>query len=93
MTHETDAARRIRRHRAEDLRRAADAAEAAGVPAMPMVSGAVHDAQQMAAICPVAMVFVQSRGGLSHTPAEFTALEHAVAGVEVLTRALHALAY
>jgi allantoate deiminase len=70
-----------------------EAALEADIPALPMVSGAVHDAQQMAAIARVAMIFVQSRGGLSHTPAEYTATEHAAAGIEVLTRALYRLAY
>jgi allantoate deiminase len=69
------------------------AAAALALQCPTMASGAVHDAQQLAAICPVAMVYVQSRGGLSHTPAEFTATEHARAGVEVLATALHDLAY
>ncbi len=71
----------------------AAAAEEAGVPAMTMTSGAVHDAMQMAEIARVAMIFVRSRGGISHSPEEFTAAEDAAAGIEVLARALHALAY
>ena len=39
------------------------------------------------------MIFVQSKGGRSHTPAEHTTLEDAVAGVKVLADALHRLAY
>jgi allantoate deiminase len=39
------------------------------------------------------MVFVRSEGGRSHTPAEFTAVEDAVAGIRVLAAALHGLAY
>ena len=60
---------------------------------MTMTSGAVHDAMQMAEIARVAMIFVRSRGGISHSPEEFTAAEDAAAGIEVLARALHALAY
>jgi allantoate deiminase len=71
----------------------AAAAEEAGVQAMAMTSGAVHDAMQMAEIARVAMIFVRSRGGISHSPEEFTAAEDAAAGIEVLARALHALAY
>ena len=70
-----------------------DVAAEAEIPALTMTSGAVHDAMQMAAIGPVAMIFVQSRGGRSHTPDEYSSLEHCVAGIEVLARALHRLAY
>lgn len=35
-------------------------------------SGAGHDAQIMARLCPAAMLFVRCRGGISHSPAEFT---------------------
>ena len=58
-----------------------------------MPSGAVHDTQRMANIARVAMIFVQSKGGRSHTPAEFTTTDDAVAGVKVLAAALHKLAY
>ncbi|HLN10177.1 MAG TPA: allantoate amidohydrolase [Xanthobacteraceae bacterium] len=34
-------------------------------------SGAGHDAQMMARLCPAAMLFVRCRGGVSHNPAEF----------------------
>ncbi len=71
----------------------ASAANEAGIPTMMMNSGAVHDAMQMAAICPVAMLFVRSKNGVSHSPDEFTSVADAAAGVEVLARALHALAY
>ena len=36
-----------------------------------MPSGAGHDAQAMARLCPAAMLFVRCRGGISHNPAEF----------------------
>jgi allantoate deiminase len=39
------------------------------------------------------MIFVRSRGGISHSPEEFTTAEDAALGIEVLARALHALAY
>jgi allantoate deiminase len=70
----------------------AAAAESASVPAMRMASGAVHDAMQFASVCPVAMLFVRSRGGISHSPEEFTSAEDAAAGAEVLARALAQLA-
>jgi N-carbamoyl-L-amino-acid hydrolase len=49
-----------------------------------MTSGAGHDAQMMARIAPAAMIFVPSRGGISHNPAEFTEPGHLAAGAEVL---------
>lgn len=70
-----------------------EAAGVAGVPVMTMHSGAGHDAQMMAKIADMAMIFVQSRGGRSHTPEEFTALDHAVAGIQILATGLYMLAY
>ena len=49
-----------------------------------MVSGAGHDAQVMAEHVPAAMLFVPSRGGVSHSPQESTSDEHLVLGTQVL---------
>ncbi|MHB1327798.1 MAG: allantoate amidohydrolase [Gemmatimonadales bacterium] len=49
-----------------------------------MTSGAGHDAQMMARITPAAMIFVPSRGGISHNPREHTADPDLIAGAEVL---------
>ncbi len=70
-----------------------EAAREQGIPSMTMPSGAAHDSQQMAAKCKVAMLFIQSKDGRSHTPAEFSSVEHCTAGIEVLASALHKLAY
>jgi len=70
-----------------------DAAREQGIPALTMTSGAVHDTQQMAKQARVAMIFVQSKDGRSHTPEEFSSVEHCTAGIEVLAAALHKLAY
>lgn len=51
---------------------------------MRMPSGAGHDAQMLARVCPSAMIFVPSIGGISHNPAEATADDDIVAGAEVL---------
>ena len=64
-----------------------------GVRALRMQSGAVHDTQRMAKIARVAMVFVRSKDGRSHTPAEFTSVEDATAGIRVLAGALYEFAY
>ena len=58
-----------------------------------MTSGAVHDAMQLAEVASIAMIFVRSQGGISHSPAEYTTAEDAAAGAEVLARALHHLGY
>lgn len=60
------------------------AARARGHTVRRMTSGAGHDAQMMARIAPAAMIFVPSRGGISHNPAEHTDAAHLVAGAEVL---------
>jgi allantoate deiminase len=70
-----------------------DAALGQGVPYMKMASGAAHDSQQMAKIARVAMVFVRSKDGRSHTPEEFSSIPDIVAGIRVLAGALHALAW
>ena len=49
-----------------------------------LASGAGHDAQMLARVCPSAMIFVPSRDGLSHNVAEFTEPADLAAGVEVL---------
>ena len=49
-----------------------------------MTSGAGHDAQMMARICPAAMIFVPSIRGISHNRAEATHKAHIEAGANVL---------
>jgi len=58
----------------------------------PMTSGAGHDAQMMARLCPTAMIFVPSVGGISHNPAEHTEPAHLAAGADVLLHTLLELA-
>ncbi len=57
-----------------------------------MTSGAGHDAQMMARICPSAMIFVPSRDGISHNPAEHTDQDHLENGANVLLRTIIGLA-
>jgi len=70
-----------------------EAATEQAVSTLLMHSGAGHDSQVMSNICKVAMIFVKSKGGRSHTPAEFTSIDDAVSGIRVLAAALHKLAY
>jgi len=57
-----------------------------------MTSGAGHDAQMMARLCPAAMIFTPSVGGLSHNVREFTRPEDLTAGADVLLQTLLELA-
>jgi N-carbamoyl-L-amino-acid hydrolase len=66
----------------------ADAAEARDLPWRRMPSGAGHDAQMLARVCPTGMVFVPSRAGVSHNPREYTSPEHLAAGLAVLADVL-----
>ncbi len=47
-------------------------------------SGAGHDAAAMAALCPVAMLFVRCKGGVSHHPAESIRASDAARAIAVL---------
>jgi beta-ureidopropionase / N-carbamoyl-L-amino-acid hydrolase len=49
-----------------------------------MQSGAGHDAQEMAHIAPVAMIFIPSKGGISHSPKEFSTATDMANGANVL---------
>lgn len=55
-------------------------------------SGAGHDAQMLARVCPTGMVFVPSVNGLSHNPAEYTAPSDLEAGTNVLMQVMLDLA-
>ena len=57
-----------------------------------MPSGAGHDAQMLARVCPSGMVFVPSVKGISHNPAEFTSQEDLAAGANVLLQVMLTLA-
>jgi N-carbamoyl-L-amino-acid hydrolase len=62
------------------------------LPCRRLFSGAGHDAQMMARLCPASMIFVPSVGGLSHNVQEYTAPEHLEAGASVLLNAVLRLA-
>lgn len=49
-----------------------DAIAGLGHRALSLPSGAGHDGQAMSKLCPVGMLFVRCRGGISHNPAEYT---------------------
>jgi len=70
---------------------AAEACAELGLSHRRMISGAYHDAMILAARVPVGMVFVPSRGGVSHHPDEYTPPEQVAQGVEVLAGVLRRL--
>ena len=67
-------------------------ASALGLPVRRMPSGAGHDAQILAGVCPAGMVFVPSVKGISHNPAEHTEPDDLVAGANVLLHTVVTLA-
>ncbi|TMM58543.1 Zn-dependent hydrolase [Maribacter algarum] len=62
-----------------------------GLSTKRMPSGAGHDAQDMALIAPTGMIFVPSKGGISHSPKEFTSAEDMANGANVLLLTILAL--
>ncbi len=56
-----------------------------------MQSGAIHDSQNMSLIAPMAMIFVPSVGGISHSPNEFTKAEDMTNGANVLLNTILAI--
>ena len=55
---------------------------------MELPSGAGHDAQNVARFAPIGMIFVPSRGGISHSPLEYSSPEQVTNGAEVLYRTI-----
>lgn len=60
------------------------AAAGLGLSCRRIISGAGHDAQIMAGLCPTGMIFIPSVGGLSHNPREFSTDADIVAGANLL---------
>ncbi len=76
----------------ERFRRIVEAsADALGYSHARMPSGAGHDAQSMAELGPIGMIFVPSKDGISHSPREHTEPEDVVRGANVLLRSVLAL--
>ena len=68
-----------------------ESADSLGYSHARMPSGAGHDAQSMAELGPVGMIFVPSRSGISHSPLEHTEPDDVVRGANVLLRSVVAL--
>jgi len=65
-----------------------ESAKQLGLTTKALPSGAGHDAQEIADICPVGMIFVPSRDGVSHSPREFSKPEDIANGANVLLQSL-----
>jgi N-carbamoyl-L-amino-acid hydrolase len=68
------------------------AAAKLGLKTKRLPSGAGHDAQSMAHIGPMAMIFVPSVNGISHSPKELTRWEDCANGAAVLLETVRTLA-
>jgi N-carbamoyl-L-amino-acid hydrolase len=62
------------------------------LPVKRLPSGAGHDSQMLAAVCPACMIFTPSAGGISHNIDEYTKPEDLAAGADVLLRLVTELA-
>ena len=67
-------------------------AQALGCTHMRLPSGAGHDAQMLARVCPSAMIFVPSVGGLSHNVREHTEADDLLRGAQLLLQVVVELA-
>jgi beta-ureidopropionase / N-carbamoyl-L-amino-acid hydrolase len=65
-----------------------ESANSLGLATTDLPSLAGHDAQETARIAPMAMIFVPSKEGISHSPQEFTAWQDVGNGTEVLYRSI-----
>jgi allantoate deiminase len=63
-----------------------------GLEVLKLPSGAGHDAAALSAICPVAMLFVRCKNGISHNPAESVKAGDARVAIEVLADFVQTLA-
>ena len=72
-----------------DVQRAVGrAADALRLTSMRLPSGAGHDAQEMALLGPMGMIFVPSIGGISHSPKELTHWDDCARGADVLLQTI-----
>jgi allantoate deiminase len=66
----------------------AAACEGEGIRPYSLPSGAGHDGMHVAGLCPMGMIFVRSRDGISHNPREWSSPEDCEAGCKVLYSAV-----
>lgn len=69
------------------------AAIQAGARGLILPSGATHDASAMADLCPIAMLFIRCRDGVSHKPEEFTSSKDMALAISVLSLFLRSIGH
>jgi N-carbamoyl-L-amino-acid hydrolase len=65
-----------------------ESAKSLGLTTMLLPSGAGHDGQEVFRICPIGMIFVPSRDGISHSPREYSSPTDITNGANVLLHTL-----
>jgi N-carbamoyl-L-amino-acid hydrolase len=65
-----------------------DQAKVLGFSTLSLPSGAGHDAQEMARIAPMGMIFIPSKNGVSHAPSEYSSPEEIANGANVLLQVI-----
>ena len=63
-----------------------------GVEPFFLPSGAGHDCMQLTRLCPIGMLFIRSKDGISHNPAEWSSKEDCIDGANVLYHTVFQLA-
>ncbi|BDG30513.1 Zn-dependent hydrolase [Parageobacillus thermoglucosidasius] len=71
---------------------AKEACRQLGFDVFTLPSGASHDGVQLAGLCPIGMIFVRSKDGVSHSPEEWSSKEDCAAGANVLYHTVLSLA-
>ena len=71
---------------------AREACDTLGLEPFGLASGAGHDGMHLTELCPIGMIFVRSKDGISHNPAEYSSKDDCAAGAGVLYRTLLELA-
>lgn len=69
-----------------------DACEKLGIGPYTLASGAAHDGMQLVGLCPVGMIFIRSKNGVSHSPDEWSSKEDCEVGANVLYHTVLTLA-
>jgi allantoate deiminase len=69
-----------------------EACQKVGLAPFTLPSGAGHDGMQFKDFCPIGMILVRSKNGISHNPAEWSTKEDCGKGTEILFETVLALA-
>ena len=73
------------------IKKLENACEKENIPYMKTISGAFHDSMLVGEFAPVAMIFVPSKDGISHSPEEWSDFADIAVGADILTDVLAVL--